>query len=50
MNFDIIEAVRQRQQKEQRGISIENGKVVIRPGILNDEVPQELPPEEETAP
>lgn len=28
MHFDIVEAIRQKQRKEQRSISIENGDVV----------------------
>ena len=50
MNFDIIEAVRQKQQKQLRGISIENGKVVVRPGDLTSEAPQGLRPGEEIEP
>jgi hypothetical protein len=35
MHIDIVEVVRQKQQKQLRGISIENGKVVVRPDILD---------------
>ena len=28
MHFDIVEAIRQKQQKQPRTVSIENGKVV----------------------
>jgi hypothetical protein len=45
MHFDIIEAVRQKQQKQLRSISIENGKVVVIP-----EVPQGLGSGEEVEP
>lgn len=55
MHFDIIEAVRQKQQKQLRNISIENGEVVVislRDGkvVVSREVPQGLGPEEEIKP
>ncbi|HTX56658.1 MAG TPA: hypothetical protein VMD47_06110 [Candidatus Acidoferrales bacterium] len=33
MNFDIVEVVRQKQQKHLRSISIDNGKVVVIPEL-----------------
>jgi hypothetical protein len=55
MHFDIIEAVRQKQQKQLRSISIENGKVVVisisnGKVVVSPEVPQGLGPEEEIEP
>jgi hypothetical protein len=45
MHFDIVEAIRQKQQKQVRSISIENGKVVVIP-----EFPPRLGAEEEIEP
>ncbi len=55
MNFDIIEVVRQKQHKQLRSISIENGKVVdisIRNGkvVVSPGAPPGLGPEEEIEP
>jgi antitoxin component of MazEF toxin-antitoxin module len=60
MNFDIIEVVRQKQHKQQRSISIENGQVVdidvsndkvivtprvsSRPGLQEEIEPAEIVP------
>lgn len=45
MHIDIVEAIRQKQRKQLRSISIENGKVVVIPGARDA-----LGPEEEIEP
>ncbi|HET9096779.1 MAG TPA: hypothetical protein VFN37_08965 [Candidatus Baltobacteraceae bacterium] len=55
MHFDIVEAIRQKQQKQPRTISIENGKVVdvsISNGtvVIGPGVPAGTEPEEEIEP
>ena len=44
MYFDIVEAIRAKQRKEQPGIRIENGEVVVRPDEF--EPPEIEPPDD----
>ncbi len=44
MHFDIIEAVRQKQQKQMRNIRIENGKVVVSSPGPSGSGPEEAEP------
>lgn len=45
MHFDIVEAIRQKQQKQPKSIIISNGKVVVLPGEPEEEVdPSEIVP------
>jgi hypothetical protein len=38
MHFDIVEAIRQKQQKQPKSIIIRNGEVVVRPDEPEEEV------------
>ena len=45
MHFDIVEAIRQKQQKQPKSIIISNGKVVVLPGEPGEEGdPSEIVP------
>lgn len=45
MHFDINEAIRRKQQKQPKTIVIPNGKVVVLPGELGEEIdPSEIEP------
>jgi hypothetical protein len=48
MHFDIVEAIRQKQQRQPKSIIICNGKVVVLPAEPEEEVdPSEIVPVDE---